>query len=120
MRYFTLCECKLFVYVVLVVVVIVYQMLATIVKCLGLMARRGARQVFSICISIIIQHCAVVTDSEGAYFPGIHLWRHADQLYSEYRIIITYNFRCCLAKQAFSQAWLEKTPICSNRLSSIK
>ena len=54
MRYFTLCECKLFVYVVLVVVIIVYHMLATIVKCFGLMARRGARQVFSICISIII------------------------------------------------------------------
>ena len=54
MRYFTLCECKLFVYVVLVVVIIVYHMLATIVKCLGLMARRGTRQVFSICISIII------------------------------------------------------------------
>ena len=54
MRYFTLCECKLFVYVVLVVVIIVYHMLATIVKCLGLMARQGTRQAFSICISIII------------------------------------------------------------------
>ena len=61
MRYFTLCECKLFVYVVLVVVIIVYHMLATIVKCFGLMARRGARQVFSICISIIIiQHLVVL------------------------------------------------------------
>ena len=54
MRYFTLCECKLFVCVVLVVVIIVYHMLATIVKCLGLMTRRDALQVFSICISIII------------------------------------------------------------------